>query len=264
MRRPPTLGRGALVNDLVAIHRAQPFGDEDAADQVALLTRAATSIMVKSGFQARVMVTPGEYHQVKMVVDDRSAGVLIGRQGSTVDAVEHLVERIATRTVGERVKLNLDINNYRLRREDGLLGQTRRAIMDARDSGKPVAMEPAGGRERRIVHLEVAEDEDLVTYTEQGEYGKFVVICRPEQVPDEYRDPEAHGPAPAASVSEPPGEARPTRRPTARRRRRRRSWRSRIDAMILAEPVTGAAPRVPPPFRQWKIRLAGDDPVSVG
>jgi spoIIIJ-associated protein len=227
--QPAPAGDG-LVNDLVAAHRAQPFVSEDAADQVALLTRAATSLMVKAGFQARVMVTPGEYHQVKMVVDDRSAGVLIGRQGSTVDAVEHLVERIATRTVGERVKLNLDINNYRLRREDGLLGQTRRAIMDARDSGKPVAMEPAGGRERRIVHLEVAEDEDLVTYTEQGEYGKFVVICRPEQVPDEHRDPEAHGPAPAASVSEDPAPADPTPAPEVDASSEEPSEEPRIDA----------------------------------
>ncbi|MEZ4388979.1 MAG: Jag N-terminal domain-containing protein [Candidatus Krumholzibacteriia bacterium] len=189
---PRSTGGAELVNDLVATHRVQPFGADDATDEARLLTRAATSLMVKAGFQARVTVTPGDYHQVKMVVDDRSAGVLIGRQGSTVDAVEHLVERIATRTVGERVKLNLDINNYRLRREDGLLGQTRAAMHEARESGEPVPMEPAGGRERRIVHLEVAEDDELVTYTEQGERGKYVVICRPEQVPAEYRNREAN------------------------------------------------------------------------
>jgi spoIIIJ-associated protein len=186
----------AVATDVVAINRVQPFGSADAGDQLALLERAATSLMVKSGFQTRVSVQEGDYHKVKMVVDDRSAGVLIGRQGSTVDAVEHLVERIATRTVGERVKLNLDINNYRLRREDGLLGRTRRAINEARETGEPVHMDPAGGRERRIVHLEVVDDEDLVTYTEMDEDGKHVVICRPEQVPDEYRDPEVHGPAP--------------------------------------------------------------------
>ncbi|MBD3220518.1 KH domain-containing protein, partial [bacterium] len=189
-------GARVLASDVVASHRVTPFGTDEAADPVALLTRAATSLMVRSGFQTRVNVEEGDYHEVKMVVDDRSAGVLIGRQGSTVDAVEHLVERIATRTVGERVKLNLDINNYRLRREDGLLGRSRRAIMEARETGEPVAMEPAGGRDRRIVHLEVAEEEDLVTYTEIGEDGKYVVICRPEQVPDEHRDPELHGPAP--------------------------------------------------------------------
>lgn len=185
----------AVVADVVAVNRVQPFGQEEASAPVELLGRAATSLMVKSGFQARVTVEEGDYHKIKMVVDDRSAGVLIGRQGSTVDAVEHLVERIATRTVGERVKLNLDINNYRLRREDGLLGRTRRAIQEARETGEPVFMEPAGGRDRRVVHLEVAEIDDLVTYTHMGEMGKQVVICRADQVPEEYRDPEVHGPA---------------------------------------------------------------------
>jgi len=189
----------ARAADLPAAELVKPFNPEDAGDEVELLTRTATKLMVKAGFQSRVTVTPGDYHQVKMVVDDRSAGVLIGRQGSTVDAVEHLIDRIAARVAGERVKFNLDINNYRLRREDGLLGATRRAMTDARESGEPVAMEPAGGRERRIVHLEVAEDDDLVTYTEDGENGKFVVICRPDQVPAQHRDPELHGEALAAA-----------------------------------------------------------------
>lgn len=202
-RAPSGLARAA---ELAAAELVKPFGADDATDEVELLTRVATSLMVKAGFQSRVTVTPGDYHQVKMVVDDRSAGVLIGRQGSTVDAVEHLVDRIATRVAGERVKFNLDINNYRLRREDGLLGATRRAMDDARQSGEPVFMEPAGGRERRIVHLEVAEADDLVTYTEDGEHGKFVVICKPEQVPVEHRDPEVHGPA--AAAAEAPGEPR--------------------------------------------------------
>jgi spoIIIJ-associated protein len=200
---PSGLARAA---DLAAAELVKPFDADQATDEVELLTRVATSLMVKAGFQSRVTVTPGDYHQVKMVVDDRSAGVLIGRQGSTVDAVEHLIDRIATRVAGERVKFNLDINNYRLRREDGLLGATRRAMDDARQSGEPVFMEPAGGRERRIVHLEVAEADDLVTYTEDGEHGKFVVICKPEQVPAEHRDPEVHGTAPAAA--EAPGEPR--------------------------------------------------------
>jgi spoIIIJ-associated protein len=190
-------GPDTVVVDVPAAERAPRIAADEQVDEPELLRRTATTLMVKSGFQSRVQVTPGEYHKVKMVVDDRSAGVLIGRQGSTVDAVEHLVERIATHAVGDRVKMNLDINNYRLRREDGLLGQTRRAIQEARATGEPVAMDPAGGRERRIVHLEVADDEELVTYTDESEDGKRVVICRRDQVPARYRDPELHGPAPA-------------------------------------------------------------------
>lgn len=198
---PDTNEPAVHAMDLVATTRMKPFGEADAADQVDLLTRTATTLMVKSGFQSRVTVTEGEYHQVKMVVDDRSAGVLIGRQGSTVDAIEHIVERIATRTCGDRVKLNLDINNYRNRQEFGLVGRVRNAIAEARNTGEPVAMAPANGRDRRIMHLEVEDMDDFVTHTVDGPDGKYVVICKPDQVPGNDSGPP-QDPSPAAPVAE--------------------------------------------------------------
>jgi hypothetical protein len=100
-----------------------------------------------------------------------------------VDAVEYLVEKVASHAAGDRVKMNLDINNYRLRRHDSLEQRARNAAAEARNTGEPVAMDPMHGRERRIVHLEIEEMDDLVTYTTDGPEGKFVVICRPDQVP---------------------------------------------------------------------------------
>ncbi|HOX26823.1 MAG TPA: Jag N-terminal domain-containing protein [Candidatus Krumholzibacteria bacterium] len=182
-----------LVAGVVAVNRTRPYQAEDAVAAVPFLQRVATDLMVKSGFTCRVQVQEGEYHQVKMVVDDRSAGVLIGRYGNTVDAVEYLVEKVASNAAGDRVRMNLDINNYRLRREDNLVQRVRNAAAEARNTGRPVPLEPAGGRERRIAHLQIEELEDLTTYTETGPDGKFVVICRPDQVPEAYRQRAAAG-----------------------------------------------------------------------
>lgn len=176
-----------LAAAVAAGEHAEPWIAAAAADMPQFLQRSATDLMVKAGFPCRVQVQPGDYHLVKMVVDDRSAGVLIGRYGNTVDAIEHLVEKIASRAAGGRVRMNLDINNYRLRREDQLVQRARSAANEARDTGEPVALEPAGGRERRIVHLYIQETGDLTTYTAQGPEGKFVVVCRQEQVPAEHR-----------------------------------------------------------------------------
>jgi spoIIIJ-associated protein len=180
-------GGKVLAADVAASARVAPLTAEEIAELPSLLQRVATELMVKSGFPCRVQVIEGEYHLVKLVVDDRSAGVLIGRYGNTVDAVEYLVEKLASKAAGDRVRMNLDINNYRLRREDQLVQRARNAAAEARNTGEPVAMEPAAGRERRIVHLYIQDTEDLTTYTEDHADGKYVVICRPDQVPEQHR-----------------------------------------------------------------------------
>lgn len=182
-------GRG-LALGVVARSRCEPWTAVEAAQAAEFLQKVATELMIKSGFPCRVQVQEGEYHQVKMVVDDRSAGILIGRYGNTVDAIEHLVEKIASKAAGERVRMNLDINNYRLRCEDHLAQHARAAAAEARETGRPVGMQPAGGRERRIVHLYIQETGDLATYTEAGPDGKYVVVCRPDQIPEEHRKGE--------------------------------------------------------------------------
>lgn len=187
-----------LIGDLTASQQVQPVAVAEAGETTDLLQRVTTDLMLKSGFASRVQVQPGEYHLVKMVVDDRSAAVLIGRYGNTVDAVEHLVEKIASKAVGERVRMNLDINNYRARREDALVQRARNAAAEVRNTGQPVTLDPAGGRERRIVHLYIQDTGDLTTYTEDGPDGKFVVVCQPDQVPAEYRDHPDDGSATTA------------------------------------------------------------------
>ncbi len=133
-------------------------------------------MLVRAGFPCRCEVKPGEYRMVKIVTDDISAGMLIGRHGQTIDAVEHLVERMATTAAGDRVRMNLDINNYRRRREDTLLDQVDRAVSEVRATGEDAHLEPMDARERRIVHLEAANHEGLRTWTMGGLGGKHVVI----------------------------------------------------------------------------------------
>lgn len=141
------------------------------------LETLTTEMMRRCDFPCRCEVVPGEYHHVKLVTDDRSAGKLIGRHGATVDAVEHLVERMAAQARGERVRMNLDINNYRRKREAMLVERVANAVMQVTSTGERYVMEPLCARERRIVHMEVLKTSKLKTYTTQGESGKRVIIA---------------------------------------------------------------------------------------
>jgi hypothetical protein len=103
--------------------------------------------------------------------------------------------------------MNLDINNYRARRDDGLIIRARNAAAEARNTGERVELPPMHPRERRVVHLEIVDLDDLATYTVDGPDGKYVVVSPADQVPEEYRDLASRGRDHAPSEGSDAGEA---------------------------------------------------------
>lgn len=187
------------------IKSAMPVGQQVAAvslapqepaagpDQIVRLqTKFSERLMALSGFLCRCTVVEGEYNQVKLVVDVDSAGILIGRHGYTIDAIEHLVERMTSRTIGDRVRMNLDINNYRLKRESKLEEMARDAVSRVRNGGGEDHLPPMNPRDRRIVHMQITDVEDMDTYTAgQGTDRHVVVItAKPDSGVDKRDDRE--------------------------------------------------------------------------
>lgn len=166
-----------ILTGIQAIKYADPMRDvgEENVDQA--LSDLTNGLLIRAGFPIRCEVMPGEYRQVRITTDDSSAGMLIGRHGSTVDSIEHLVERMAGMAVGDRVRLNLDINNYRRRREESLHERSIEAAGIVRENGRTYHMEPMSPRERRIVHLQVEGMEGVRTFTMGGAGGKHVVLA---------------------------------------------------------------------------------------
>jgi spoIIIJ-associated protein len=167
-----------IAAGIAATDYAKALAAVDEAGQPALLTELTNGMLARAGFPCECETIPGEYHAVKVSVDEDSAGMLIGRGGQTAEAVEHLVERMASNAAGDRVRMNLDINDYRIRREGSLRERTIEAIAEVRATGEPYHMEPMDARERRVVHLTAEEQPDITTYTVIGSGGKHVVIAR--------------------------------------------------------------------------------------
>jgi len=182
---------------------AKPVRDiaEEGIDD--MLNTMVGGMLVRAGFPCRTEVKPGEYRLVKVVTDDNSAGMLIGRQGQTIDAVEHIVSRMADMGAGDRVRMNLDINNYRLRSQDDLTVHVEAMIQQVLSTGEEVHLAPMGARERRLVHLEAEEQGGLRTRTEFGEGGKHVVIS----VDNGEVDEEVVAPTPVEPVETAADEA---------------------------------------------------------
>jgi spoIIIJ-associated protein len=104
-------------------------------------------------------------------------GVLIGRRGQTIDAIQYLASAILFRPeADERKEVVVDAAGYRARRQGTLEALADRSADRARRSGEAVALEPMTSAERKIVHVRLAEVEGVVTRSEGSEPHRYVVV----------------------------------------------------------------------------------------
>jgi spoIIIJ-associated protein len=105
------------------------------------------------------------------------SGMIIGRRGQTLDAMEHLVSRIVFRDDGERgLRIALDVEGYRQRREESLQQLAHRLAGKAKETGSVVTLNPMSPRDRRIVHLALQADPDVTTVSQgEGSYRRLLI-----------------------------------------------------------------------------------------
>ena len=103
-------------------------------------------------------------------------GILIGRRGDTLDALQYLVNLTANRNAEKRIKIILDVEGYRKRREDTLNRLALRLADKARRKGHDVILEPMNPHERRVIHTALQNHRDVYTYSEGEEPYRKIVI----------------------------------------------------------------------------------------
>jgi spoIIIJ-associated protein len=145
----------------------------DAADRLqALLERVVETL----DLEADVEVEEDD-ETVRGTIGGDDLGVLIGRHGQTIDALEHVASRIAYRDATERKRVVVDAAGYRARRAEALERQADRAASEAARFGRPVALEPMVASERRVVHEFLRDRHDVETYSEGDEPDRHLVVA---------------------------------------------------------------------------------------
>ena len=104
------------------------------------------------------------------------AGVLIGRHGQTIDAMQYVVNAIVAKREGERVEVTVDAAGYRRRRRETLEQLALRSAERARSTGRSVELEPMSAAERKIVHLCLQDLEGVATSSAGMEPNRYVVV----------------------------------------------------------------------------------------
>jgi spoIIIJ-associated protein len=113
---------------------------------------------------------------IALNIEGDTSGLLIGRKGKTLDALQFIVNRIVNKTLDRRTRVVVDSENYRQRRRDSLTQMALRMGDKAKRIGKPVTTNPLNPRERRIIHLALKEDGRLHTKSKGEGLLKKVVI----------------------------------------------------------------------------------------
>lgn len=107
----------------------------------------------------------------------KNLGILIGRRGDTLDSLQFLLNLVINEKNGAKVKGIIDIENYRAKREDTLIGLSHKLAAKARKTGQKVVLEPMNPQERRIIHMALQNDRRVSTYSEGEEpYRKVVIV----------------------------------------------------------------------------------------
>ncbi|MBI5522876.1 MAG: Jag N-terminal domain-containing protein [Desulfarculus sp.] len=113
---------------------------------------------------------------IELAVQGQDAGVLIGRRGQNLEALQYIVTRIVSHRCGRPVRIVVDAGEYRRRRRESLEDLAQRMAHKARQTGKPVAVGPLSAQERRVVHLTLKGEAGLSTSSRgRGELKKVVI-----------------------------------------------------------------------------------------
>jgi spoIIIJ-associated protein len=153
----------------------QASPDPELEGEEAIARELLDRVVATLGLDASVRVEGDD--EVLATVSGADLGVLIGRHGQMIDALQYLANAMAHRALGdERRRIVLDAAGYRARRSATLETLARRSAERASATGSRVELEPMSAVERRIVHEALKDDPEVATASEGTEPNRFVVV----------------------------------------------------------------------------------------
>ncbi len=146
------------------------------------LRRLLEMMDVEAAVTARSPETPGDglgRASAVLDIEGDDVALLIGRRGTTLAALQYLVNLMANHQSESEVLFTIDVERYRRRREESLTGLARRMADRVKQTGRAITLEPMPPAERRIVHMALADYSGIATRSiGEGETRKVVIQPR--------------------------------------------------------------------------------------
>ncbi len=147
-------------------------------EETALEAQAFVEGMLsRIGFDFPVTVKPNGEDYIALNIQGDGGGLLIGRGGQTLDAIQYLTNKVLHKNGNGGKRIILDTENYRKKREKSLSALAEKLGEKAKRTKKAVTVNPMTAHDRRIVHMALQNDRDLTTHSRgEGPFRKIIIV----------------------------------------------------------------------------------------
>lgn len=148
-------------------------GAQDPLGQLGHVLGTITKLM---GFEVTVDLREDENVLFAELTPHDSPGLLVGRGGECLQALQHLSARMLGMRLGSKARVVLDIAGYRQRRSDSLARKARRLAEQVKSTGREVTLDPLWAADRRVIHLALKDDPAVTTQADgEGHYKRITI-----------------------------------------------------------------------------------------
>lgn len=148
------------------------LAEEEAIKELALYL---TNITNEMGVPAMVKIQH-EAHLIVMNLETSKQGLLIGKHGKILNALQYLAQVFLHRVAKEKLSVVVNVGNYRQKREEVLTRLAQRTAEKVKDTGRPVFLEPMPAFERKMIHSALSKDEYIKTHSEGEDPYRYLVV----------------------------------------------------------------------------------------
>ena len=169
----------AAARGSVAAERADLEAADASPEALAAGKEILENLMRLMEFEVAVEIRAGETSRLNVIGegDEKEAlGALIGRKGERLSALQHLVNLMLSRRMGDWTRVLVDVEDYRGRRERQLVEIARRAAERVGETGKMLQLEPMSALERRWIHIALRDNPDVATQSIGEEPNRRVIV----------------------------------------------------------------------------------------
>ncbi len=169
----------AAARGSVAAERADLEAADASPEALAAGKEILENLMRMMEFEVTVEIRAGDTSRLNVVGegDEKEAlGALIGRKGERLSALQHLVNLMLSRRMGDWTRVLVDVEDYRGRRERQLVEIARRAAERVAETGKMLQLEPMSALERRWIHIALRDNPDVATQSIGEEPNRRVIV----------------------------------------------------------------------------------------
>ena len=167
-------GRKAKVKVTTTGEESEPVEETNG---VAIAKDALENILTLIPMEGTTVSAAQNDGKIALNIEGDTSGLLIGRKGRTLDALQFIVNKIVNKALEKRTQVVVDSENYRQRRRESLIQMALRMGEKAKNIGKPVVTNLLNPHDRRIVHMALRDDESLDTKSRgEGILKKILII----------------------------------------------------------------------------------------